>query len=187
MTSVRTPSSLKWLITRRARIAGELIKLEQRESERLAQEKKERQEVLQEIRRLRTRHLGAKRAGAVQRQSLLDDLAAIDAVFCHHELSINPQLISPVRGHDEKAITKYGDLTKQIYAYLKAANGRSCTARQVATFISASLLTELANRDFAEIRYRIRKRMQSMVAEGRLERVPTPAGCLEGRWRLKGK
>jgi hypothetical protein len=78
---------------------------------------------------MRSTHRAEAQTHARLRQSLVADLESLDAVFGYHEVAIDPQLIAPIHGHDEKAVFARGDMTRYIYECLKAAAGRACTAR----------------------------------------------------------
>lgn len=180
----KTPSSLKWLLDRRARIAGEIAKSQDAEGERL--------EALQaELARIDTQRAKLVLAGdrmASAHTSLCEalcrDLAAIDQVLQLHEVSIDLSLLPPVRGHNRIAATDHGQMTRLIFACLRSSCGKACTTTQVALYVASKLGSTGRTENFDDLRYRVRYRLKKLVSEQRLERLHEVKGRIEGSWRL---
>lgn len=184
MTAPKTPSSLKWLLDRRARIAGEIAKAQDAEDERLQSLRVE----LARIDALRAKLVQASDRMALAHNSLRDalirDLAAIDQVLQLHEVSIDLSLLPPVRGHNRIAATDHGQMTRLIFACLRSSGGKACTTTQVALYVASKLGSTGRTENFDDLRYRVRCRLKRLVYDHRLERLHEVKGRIEGSWRL---
>lgn len=181
-----TPSSLKWLITRRARLDGEITKMQATEVIRktdadvqLAALKRQLDDaiLLEDAQQnIHARTLAALKA----------DLAATDLLLRQHEVAIDPAIIKPIRSQDNLSFTDYGHLSRLIYRYLRAAEGAPRTATQTAAYIALQLGLDRQDESglFSDLRYRVRKRMQHLAWEGKITRVQNQQGSIEGRWCL---
>lgn len=186
MRALHTPSSLKWLITRRARLDGEIAKLQATEVLRktdaevqLAALKRQFEDavLLEEAQQnIHDRTLAA----------LKTDLAATDLLLRQHEVAIDPAIIKPIRSQDNLSLTDYGHLSRLIYRYLRAAEGAPRTATQTTAYIALHLGLDRQDKNdlFSDLRYRVRKRMQHLAWEGKITRVENQRGSIEGRWCL---
>lgn len=184
MNASKTPSSLKWLLNRRARLAGELDKTHAAEVSRLTAHQAELNRIEAERDRICDLNANAVSAYEGLRDALGRDLRAIDQVLQLHEIQIDPDLISPVRCHNKIAATDHGHMTRLIYECLRAHSGGPCSATQVALHVASALGSTGRTEDFSDLRYRIRRRLGYMTWEGRLERMHAAKGCVEGKWRL---
>lgn len=110
--STKIPSSLKWLIDKRARLEAEIRKTES--------SVKKAQALINDL------------------SDLKQKLAAIDEALSMHEIQINIDLIQPVRSHYVRINLKYGDLTKSILMCLRL-NGVGVPVRtsDIVEFIAA--------------------------------------------------
>lgn len=178
------PSSLKWLLDKRARIAGEIEKASSRHHEKKSE---------------LSRHLARARASVTSitkaidkaqdlhdrvRQSLEASLAAIDLVIQHHEVPIDPCELRTVKEHTNAAIGKRGLVTRLIMQCLREAAGNSRTTTEIACYLASRMEHSPVVHDFALFKYQVRKRLGHLVWEGRLERVHAAQTSAEGRWRL---
>jgi hypothetical protein len=184
MRAPPTPSSLKWLINRRARLLGELSKLHKAEKERAA-------EHLNSISNLEKQHKEAIASNALavtlyesSCRQFQEDVNAVDVVLLQHEVQIDPSLIAPMRTNENRLSIKHGQITRLIYESLKFAKGKTMTTTQVAIYISTKLETACPDFDFANIKYRIRQRLGSMASKGLINRHHSPVGAAEGRWSM---
>lgn len=117
-------------------------------------------------------------------RALTEDLAATDMVLRQHEIQIDPDLIAPINGHERKAVTDHGAMSRCILEFLRLSGEKGGTSTEVAAYIVTQLELEMSSNERSDLRYRVRKRMQYMTrVEGKLERMPTPDQHL-GRWRL---
>lgn len=157
--STRIPSSLKWLATKRARLAGELKKAE------LALLKIEITQ--QEI------------------DILKADLRGIDRTILLHDIAINPKNIPTISTQTASRKFKHGAITKAIYSALRRAGSESLTTTQITAAVAKASSTKLDHIDLFELRYGVRKLLRKRCAEGKVERLHPAKTGVEGRWRLK--
>lgn len=151
-------------MNRRARLAGEIIKEERAHQQALK---------LAEDEHLRVIHV------------LNADISAIDHLIRQHEVAIDPSLIKPIRSQENVSSGDYGSMTRSIYQCLKMHKGKPCTATQVTLLLASERQLPLDDTaSFAELRLKIRLRMKNMAREGKITRVKSQAGSLEGRWTL---
>lgn len=163
----RTPSALKWLITKRSRLSGALLKLDD-----------ERAKLHDRIASLDCR------AGA-----LLKQLAALDQTIGLHEIPMDPQNIRPVRPHARARLLPYGQLSRIIFTELRLAGGWLST-----TEVVARILWHLPERErfpVEPIRHCVRKRLRTLARKGLLDRhtngisaIGVNDGSSETYWRF---
>jgi len=137
MPTTKTPSSLKWLINKRARLHGEISRIELRQPDRIeiaAQRLMIAEQEVESARRLL--HYERDLAGS-HLQKLKENLHTIDATLGLHEIQIDPHIIRPIRPRDMKTILPYGKITRLIFEYLGASNGKPVTTTEFAIFISS--------------------------------------------------
>jgi len=184
MRTIRIPSSLKWLITRRARLDGEITKLEIAESKRLERANATIKRLEQRVHKVIALDLQQQELAKQTIKALRADLLAADRLLRQHEIGVDPSMIKPVRSQDRLAFTDYGNITRLIYRFLGEANGMARTATQTTAFIACHLGCSEEEVSNSDLRYRIRKRMQHMAWEGKITRVANQQGSIEGRWCL---
>jgi len=184
MRAPPTPSSLKWLINRRARLDGEIHKFEQQEVLRKAQAQSKIESIRQQLDSAVQAEELQLNFHRIAIQSLQRDLDATDLLLRQHEVPIDPSIIKRVRSHDNLSIADHGFYTSCIYECLRLNPDRPCTATIVASFIAAKSDAPFEGPVFSELRYRIRQRMKYLAWQGKITRVPNQVGSLEGRWRL---
>ena len=184
MRAPTTPSSLKWLINRHARIQGEIKKFERAEAQR-------RSGAAVEIAKLHAAVQTARYAENANRlahdrllEALTVEMEAVELLLGRHEIPIDPVIIRPIRSSENLSPVEFGTYTRLIYECLRLANGKPCTATQVAIHITVRLEWALNQKTFADFRYQIRQRMKHLAWEGKISRVPNQVDRLEGRWCL---
>ncbi len=182
MSQIRTPPSLAWLLKKRARLRGEIIKLEAAEAARLRQVASK----LEAIDARRHDLLSVSQQAAKTCDQLIAalrrDLEAADQVLRLHEVQIDPDLIAPIQTHTRCAATDYGEMSRQILACLKHAQGIPQTTTQVANFVIDKIGSIGHAVDYSDFRYRVRKRLQRLAREGHVKRHHTPRTVVEGMW-----
>ncbi len=154
-------------MNRRARLSGEITKTERAHQETLAAFKKAEDDYRREIHVLNA------------------DLSATDRLIRQHEVGIDPNLIKPIRSQESALSLGHGCITRSIFQCLKAALGNPCTATQVTLLLASEMqLPADATAMFSELRHKVRNRMQHLAWEGKITRVKSQVGSLEGRWTL---
>ncbi len=182
MSQIRTPPSLAWLLKTRARLRGEIIKLETAEAARLRQVGRKLEAI--DARRedlLSTSHHAARTCEQLI-AALSRDLEAADQVLRLHEVQIDPDLIAPIQTHTRCAATEYGEMSRLILACLKHAQGIPQSTTQVANFVIEQIGSIGHAVDYSDFRYRVRKRLQRLAREGHVKRQHTHRTAVEGMW-----
>ena len=163
----RTPPALKWLITKRSRLSGALLKLDD-----------ERAKLRDKIASL------DGRAGALRKQ-----LAALDETIGLHEIPMDPEDIRPVRPHARAWLLPHGQLSRIIFAELRAAGDWLSTTEMVARILWH--LPERERLPIEPIRHCVRKRLRTLARKGLLDRrtdgtsaIGVHDGSSEAYWRL---
>lgn len=184
---MRLQSSLKWLIDRRARLLGEIERIEKKPTYSQAK-------IIKAITRVEARiavlksHLGQLKKQQVEANShlkaLKSDLDAIDRALRQHEVKVTPELIKPIRPHQTKGDLSYGEITRNIYMCLKTAYPEPRTAMDVAVFIAASSATKLSASELRELRFRVKQRLTHLTWEKKISRLHEAQTQEEGRWTL---
>jgi len=156
----RIPSSLKWLVNKRSRIHGEILKAENEAKKWLEQHER-----------------GINK--------LQNDLQAIDHTLGLHEIFINPDDIQPIRSHRNKRKLKYGTVTKLIYEYLGNASNHKPTTTEITIFIANESNLELSDHsDFLDFRHVVRKRLKALRQKGKINSAEFKHNNDERKWYL---
>ncbi|WP_212786543.1 hypothetical protein [Ferrigenium kumadai] len=185
MGKTRTPPSLNWLINKRARLLGEINKLQKSLPERL--EKAQLEVAQAEIRLAQAKEQLAYEKTVEARiiQALHADLQAIDTTIGMHEILINPASIPPIRSHSTKRILPYGEITRCVFDCLKYAGGGPLSTLEIAAFIASNNDLELSGESFRTLGDCVRHRLKNLRAKGKVERVNETKGPnKEGLWAL---
>ena len=161
----RTPSSLKWLITKRARLHGELrvldVTCEQVKKQLLDLERK-----AEHCRRT---------------------LAALDETIGLHEIQVCPEDIEPVHPN-RKQLLPPGQLTRLILSILRTRGSWLSTTDMFHALVSCFPGVEEIGE--GEIRMRLRRRLRNMSHQGTIERRlyldenGHHDGATEALWRI---
>lgn len=186
MRALPTPSSLKWLITRRARLDGEIAKMQATEALRITDADVQLAALKRQLEDAVLLEKARQDIHARTLAALKEDLAATDLLLRQHEFAIDPAIIKPIRNQDNLSLTDYGHLSRLIYRYLRVAEGAPRTATQTAAYIALQLGFDRQDKNglFSDLRYRVRKRMQHLAWEGKITRIDNQQGSIEGRWCL---
>lgn len=180
-----TPSSLKWLIDRRTRLAGEIDKVKKEESERLLQAKKAIENARAAVKKLEGENVAASRLHDKHVQAIAQALAATDLLLREHEIPIDPSELPSVRAHITPHIAGRNKITRGIFEALSRSAKPSLSTTEIAVYVATKLnKLELDEETFPDFKYQIRKRLGHLVWEGRLDRLHLPKTSVEGRWRL---
>lgn len=178
------PSSLKWLITKRTRLTGEITKAKKQESERLSQAMALIDKSLAAHQLLVKGNDDAVHHHQQHLQLLIQALAATDFLLREHEIPIDPNELPSVNGHTTERVGSYNQITRLIFESLARCKKDSLSTTEVAVYIATKWNKNVWDDDFPDFKYRIRKRLSHLVWEGRLERLHLPKTTVEGRWRL---
>jgi hypothetical protein len=187
MSTVRIPSALKFLITRRAYLAGEQEKVDRDFVKRLHEIDDNIKSTQLRLQLMRQERAGIARVAKAMRQVRIDDLAAIDEVIRLHPLELDPSQIAAVRGHEVSSALPRGCMSRGIYQYLGMAAGGRRGVTETAVFLVAKYSLDLGTIAFREFRHRVRNRMKGMAYEGRIRRIPNPRANAESWYELPSR
>lgn len=177
MSQIRTPSSLKWLIDKRARLLGEISK---RENSRNSIENAEN-ELLQAQYKLNYERSVKPKILTV----LKEELSAIDTALGLHEVQINPKIISEIRTHDDPRKLPYGDITRSIFECLKLAGNIPVSTTDLSMFVAMKNGVETSGNVFRALRKSVASRLKNLRLDGKVERVTAERYVLDPTWKLK--
>lgn len=159
MTS-RIPSSLHWLIDKRARLDAEIQKTERS----LAKAK----HLIDELSELKA------------------NLEAIDRTLSLHHIQVDVNLIKPVRSHYVRINLPYGELTRSILMCLRLYAGEGpVSTSQIVSFIAARHADLDAQQETrAQLSASVQKRINNLVRQGVIKRHHSPKTNTYGLWSL---
>lgn len=156
----KIPSSLKWLIDKRARLDGEI----QKTRASLSTAKR----LLDELRELE------------------ESLAAIDRSLGMHEIQIEIENIPTIRSHYVRINLPRGELTRSIFLCLKLNEGAPIRMSQFVDFIAARYADIDATKETrAKLSRSVHNRLKTLYHEGKLQRHHPADSNEEGLWSLK--
>lgn len=146
---IKIPSSLKWLVNKRARTANEL--------------------------ELHRRHLDVINAEILDLEPLIQsmqaDLDAIDRTISMHEIQLNPEKIPNIRSKPRHTSFANKDITKLMFSYLRFQGELWSPTSQIAAYVwrAAGFPGEYS----PEFRLAIRYRLRDQVRANKIERTMT--------------
>ena len=155
----RLPSSLKWLIDRRARVAGEIEKIES---------------LLVECRRL-----------ADEIVPLKELLASIDQTLALHEVPIDVSLIPTIRSQDSCVKVPHGELTRSIFLCLKASKGSPMNTESITAFTFARFREfDASITSPTQLQKSVRYRLKNLCRNGLIKRLHRARPGASAVWAL---
>lgn len=135
----RTPSSMAWLINKRASLQGHI------EHKLRTQEK-----IKREIREIRKQ------------------LKAIDEVIRQHEVTVEPEAVRGRRPRRD-TLVPYGQLGRFLLEKLREADGNPYSTTDLAIAFIQSTNLEVSMLALKEVRQRVRSRLKGLVKDGIVE------------------
>lgn len=184
MSSIRTPSSLKWLIDKRARLLGEINKLKNSHHKNVEDAKKRvvKAEMSLEHAKQELAHLESTVPRIIE--ILHSDLKAVDNTLGLHEIQINPDIIPPIRTQDAERHSSHGGMTRAIFECLKLAGGQSVSTFELTEHVAVVIGLKLTVENYQEFRKKISWRLKGLCSAGKIRRLHQVKGCIVGRWIL---
>ena len=155
----RLPSSLKWLIDRRARVAGEIAKIEASlaKCQRLADE------------------LGP----------LKQLLASIDQAFKLHDVPVDVTLIPTIRSQDFRIQLPRGELTRTVLMCLKLNDGAFVSIDEITAFLVARHMNlEGKISTLSDLRTSVKYRLKDLRKQGLVDLYHKLGKRQTGLWSL---
>lgn len=160
----KLPSSLKWLIDRRGRVAGEIKKIEQQ---------------LAQCHRVIDTYKQLDNDVAVLRQLL----ESVDRTLALHEVQVELALIPIIRSQEATRLPR-GLLTKSILEYFRTTGNHVVSSRELSDFVLRrlhSLGYSISHKDLAR---RLKYRLQTMRRNGCVIRHHDQRTQSHGLWSL---
>jgi hypothetical protein len=158
--STRIPSSLKWLIDKRARLDAEI----QKTDASLSRAK----ELLEQL------------------SSLKENLAAIDRTLALHEIKVDVTLIQPIQSKYIRINLPHGELRRSILMCLQLHEAeRPVAMSEIVTFIAcrhADLSVEQEQR--TKLNRSVHYTLKNLARQGIIKRHHDPTSSYEGVWSL---
>jgi hypothetical protein len=157
-----TPSSLKWLIDKYVKLAGQV----QRKQDQINDYKVLIADYRTDIRELRKQ------------------LAQVEAVMRLHEIQIDPKDLRPVRPHESKAVTRYGGITSVAVSTLRSSETKTATTREIVAAVIRTYPEPPKIETQRLIQHRVRIRLCIMAQQGYLVRLPRRGPFDPCSWHL---
>lgn len=155
----KIPSSLKWLIDKRARLDAEIQKTR--------------------------KSLSSAKQLIDDLSKLEEDLAAIDRSLGLHEIHVQVENIQPIRSHYVRVKLPRGELTKSILLCFRLREGAPVRMTEIVSFIEARHSELDASAGSRAVFHRsVHNRLKALYREGRLKRHHPPKCNTEGLWSL---
>lgn len=151
---IRTPSSMAWLIAQRARVKGQLDRLQRQQG------------ALPE--RIKTAEA---------------ELACLDAVIPLHEVKVDPNVIKGRQPQRPKA-APHGELTKFLLKRLRQAAGKPIYTTELALQFAREHEVDLHLLTQADLMDRVKKRLGVLTTKGIVRRHHDTSTTDLGSWSL---
>ena len=180
---VKIPSALKWMMNRRARLLGEIKKVEKRFEARESALQKELNRVESRAQTLRSRLLRVQSLRPQHLAVLQQNLTAIDNAMGQHEVMIDTDLIRPLKGQENAWLLPHGAMSRFILRALREADGEILCTNEVALFVAEEGKLNIDPEDFRSFKIAIRRRMRALHVAGLLKRVEAGRKRSDSRWR----
>ncbi|WP_320201777.1 hypothetical protein RMR16_026640 (plasmid) [Agrobacterium sp. rho-13.3] len=158
----KLPSSLKWLVNRRARLAGEI------------------QRTLRDASEATAKALDLERTA----NQLKIDLASMDRVLSMHEIELHPESIPDVGTHRQARLMPFAHLTRHTLSCLRKAKGGWCSTTEIMSYVAAQSTLDIGDDSYGLLRLSVRKRLRTLYAAGKVRRRHAAKSNVEGYWAL---
>ncbi|NQD37657.1 hypothetical protein HPT27_11530 [Permianibacter sp. IMCC34836] len=156
---IRTPTTLCWLLDKRARLAGKITYIEEK---------------LQNF---------ASLSEKVDR--LRQDLLAIDHTISLYEIPVDPTQVPSIKPLPNARALPWGRMTRAIYRCLATDKTRAFSALEIATFVMRNEDVTFSAEGFIHFRMAIRRRLKSLLYAGKVTRLQTANGRRSAYWQFK--
>ena len=158
----KIPSSLKWLIDKRARLDAEIKKTEKSLIKA--------QDLITEL------------------STLKESMTAIDHALKLHEIQVQIELIRPVRSHYVRVKLPYGELTRSVLMCLRLrTDSGPVKMSEIVSFVEARN-ADLASEPESRVKLNriVHNRLKQLCSEGMIQRHHSKQSSSEGLWSLAG-
>lgn len=167
----RLPPSLKWLMTHRGQVAGDIQRIENYFA--------------------RHRRIFEKfKALNDELFKLKETLVSIDQTLSLHEVQIDPSLIPAIRPQKNRLNLPYGELTRLIYQRIRIGNGQPVCSKEIVDFV-IHRYPMLEKSDAKEnispegkTKRRVHAQLKNLCSAGKLIRHHSAGSTQYGWWSL---
>ena len=169
-------------MNRRARLLGEIAKVEKRYGAREVELQKEIEKLqartqLLQSRLARTQGTRAKHVALFQQ-----DLTSIDNAMGQHQIMVDIDLIRPTRGQDNAWMLPHGAMSRYILRSLREADEKILSTNEVALFVAEEGKLTIHPDDFRSFKIAIRRRMRALHTAGLLRRIAVGNRAIDSQW-----
>lgn len=166
---LRLPPSLKWLLNRRGRVAGEI--------QRIENYFERHRRVFEKFKELNN-----------ELEVLKEKLISIDQTLSLHEVQVDPELIPIIRSKKNRIKLPYGELTRVMYLRIRMGNGAPVCTKEIVEFVIqrypflAETNTTEAQDSEAKIFRRVHARLKNLCKLGKITRHHSKTSTQYGWW-----
>jgi hypothetical protein len=186
MTGRRIPPSLKWLIINKARLEGEILKAGDYYPKRLETKAQEIQGIEESLVVARLEYQRVNAVADARMRELRADLDAVIAAMRLHEIEVDPDAIRPITTRDLPRLARRGVMTRLIFECLRLDFPLPSSTSQITVYLAERMGIAFDTEEFDRLRDSARRRMKTLVAQGRIQRHHRKVSVVEGRWSLPG-
>ncbi len=183
MKSVRTPPSLNWLIKKKARLMGEITRLEENLPQFLKDSEANLKIAKQRVNVLHVYHKNYEVLAEKVLPELKTQLEAINVALGIHDIQIDSNLINPIKAHEERAKFPYGSISRSIFEYFRIHKG-TATTKEIALFIAAKFVVEENAIGFVKLTHMVSQRLNRLTAQGKINRLHLISTRQVGIWSM---
>jgi hypothetical protein len=183
---IKIPAALKWLLDRRARLLGEIKKVNKRFDIREALLKDEQAVLEKRLATVRSRLARVQALRLHVPAQLQLKLNAIDQAIHQHNAMVDVELVTPRTSQDNAWYLPHGAMSRYILRALREAQGQALTTDEIAIFVATEGGLTLIPDQYSHFKIAVRSRMRSMRIAGLLQRVSVGKNTIESRWAAIG-
>lgn len=179
---IKIPSALKWLLDRRARLLGELQKVNKRFDVREALLQNEQGTLEKRLELVKNRLARVQNLRVHVPAQLQSKLKAIDEAILQHNAMVDVDLVTPRTSQDSAWYLPHGAMSRYILRALREAKGQVLTTDEIAIFVATEGGLQLIPDQYSPFKIAVRRRMRGMLIAGLLQRVSIGKNSIESRW-----
>lgn len=174
--SIRIPASLKWLITEKAKLSGQLQKVSAKQralGDQLASLVAEVDALQEQYQQL-----------TANRVQLESDCNCIDRVLRMHALGVNPEVIAPMQSYSKVVLVGKASWRDVILECLHAAAPDKVSTTHVVGMMGEATNLSTAAKESLDFRRRVRKVLRYLCDTGLVLRHHEKGTHEEGYWSI---
>lgn len=179
---IKIPSALKWLLDRRARLLGEIKKVNKRFDVREALLQNEQITLEKRLELVKNRLARVQNLRVHVPAQLQSKLKAIDEAIFQHNAMVDVDLVTPRTSQDNGWYLPHGAMSRYILRALREAKGQVLTTDEIAIFVAMEGGLKLIPDQYSPFKIAVRRRMRGMIRAGLIQRVSIGKNAIESRW-----